>query len=149
MKKLLQTLFIVILIFIALVFAKNAIAKILIEKGVELATGLSLHIRSFSFNLLGKSDIHIQDFELENPRGFKDKVMMDLPEIYVDYDLGELLNRKIHIEQMRIHVREFVVEKNERGELNLDALKPTRSGASQPPCRQQRRRRSATLLCFV
>jgi len=46
-----------------------------------------------------------------------------MPEIYVDYDLPAIFKGKVHLEEMRLNMNEFVVVKNEKGELNLDALK--------------------------
>ena len=48
--------------------------------------------------------------------------MLDMSEIYVDYDLPAILGGKIHLRTVRINMSEFVVVKNAKGELNLDAL---------------------------
>ena len=56
-------------------------------------------------------------------QGFKDKLMVDLPEIYVDYNLGAIMGGKAHLEEVRLNLKEFIVVKNEAGELNLDSLR--------------------------
>lgn len=122
MKKL---LFIVIGILIGLIVLsvfKDVIAKVSVEKGVELVTGLRLRIQSFRVGLINTL-VGIKNFRLFNPKGFKDKIMLNMPEIYVDYNLPAIFKGKIHLEEMRINMEEFMVVKNENGELNLDSLK--------------------------
>jgi len=60
---------------------------------------------------------------LFNPAGFKDQTMLDMPEVYVHYNLPAIIKGKIHLIEARIYLREFVVVKNENGILNLDSLK--------------------------
>jgi hypothetical protein len=48
--------------------------------------------------------------------------MFDMPEVYVHYDLPSIIGGKIHLREMRLNMSEFIVVKNEKGELNLDAL---------------------------
>ena len=70
-----------------------------------------------------KSLIGINELQLHNPQEFEDKLMVDLPEIYVDYNLGAIMGGKVHLEEVRLHLKEFIVVKNEAGELNLDSLR--------------------------
>jgi len=122
MKKLLYIVLILAVVLVGLCFAKNIIAKIAIEKGVHVATGLQLKMQKFNLSLF-KTSVGIKGLQLFNPKEYPDKVMIDLPEIYVNYSLSELFKRKIHVEEIRIHLKEFVVVKNEAGELNLDSLR--------------------------
>jgi hypothetical protein len=43
--------------------------------------------------------------------------------IYVHYDLGSWAKDLIHLHEAKIHLKEFTVVKNDRGQLNIDALK--------------------------
>jgi hypothetical protein len=49
--------------------------------------------------------------------------MVDMPEIYVNYDLPAIIGGKIHLPEVRLALKEFVVVKNADGELNLNALR--------------------------
>ena len=89
-------------------------------------TGLKLSIRSMDVGVF-KSLIGINGLQLHNPEGFEDKLMIDLPEIYVDYNLGAFMKGKTHLEEARLHLKEFTVVKNEAGVLNLNALKVVKS----------------------
>lgn len=122
MKKVLKVIGIVLVLLILLSFVKNILAKTAISAGVRAITGLQLNIGSMNVGIL-RTLIGGRDLMLFNPPGFKDRLMIDMPEIYVDYDLGAFLRREVHLERVRLNLKEFVVVKNERGELNLDSLK--------------------------
>ena len=122
MKKLLVIIIGVLAVLIVLSFLKDVIVKTSVEKGVGLVTGLRLNIRSMNVSIL-RTLVGIKNLRLFNPEGFKDEIMLDMPEIYVDYNLPEIIKGKIHLEEMRLDLREFVVVKNEEGKLNLDSLK--------------------------
>ena len=85
-------------------------------------TGLKLSIKSMNIGILNTL-IGIKKLQLYNPPGFVDKLMVDLPEVYVDYDLGAFIKGKVHLEEVRLDLKEFSVIKNEKGELNLDSLR--------------------------
>jgi len=107
---------------IVLYFGKNIIAKKSLSAGVKVMTGLELSIKSMNVGILNTL-IGINGLQLFNPPGFVDELMVDLPEVYVDYDLGAFIKRKVHLEEVRLNLKEFSVIKNEKGELNLDSLR--------------------------
>ena len=113
---------IVFAVLIALFIAKNMIIKTSVTTGVKAVTGLKLKIRSMDVGVF-KSLMGINELQLYNPQGFEDKLMVDLPEIYVDYNLGAIMGGKVHLEEVRLNLKEFTVVKNEAGELNLDSLR--------------------------
>lgn len=122
MKKLINFLIILAVLAGVLLLAKNLIAKAAVENGVKLVTGLPLKMDKLDVSLT-KSYIGIEKLELQNPKGFAEKTMLDMPEIYIDYHLGDILGGNIHMEEIRIHMEKFVVVKNADGTLNLDSLK--------------------------
>jgi hypothetical protein len=122
MKKTVITILAVMLaVILAVGIAKDPIARISVEKGVEMATGLKLSIDTLNIGIL-KTVLEIKELKLFNPPGYEDKVMLDMPEIYVDYNLPAILGGKIHLRTLRINMSELVVVKNAKGELNLNAL---------------------------
>lgn len=122
MKKLLVIVVGIVAILLVLSFVKDIIVKASVEKGVEIVTGLRLNMASLNVGII-KTLVGIRDLRLFNPKGYKDKIMLEMPEIYLDYDLPAVMRGKIHLEELRIDMKEFVVVKNENGELNLDSLK--------------------------
>ncbi len=130
MKKIVPIIIIIIALPIASIFAKNMIAKTVVSTGVKAVTGLKLSMSSFNIGIF-RSAIDINNLRLFNPRQFEDKLMIDIPEIYVDYDLGALLKRKVHLEEVRLNLKEFTVVKNKEGKLNLDSLKAIKKESSK------------------
>lgn len=122
MKKIGIIAVILIALLVVISFSKDMIAKTGIEKGVEAVTGLKLRMGSLNVGII-KTIVGIRDLMLYNPKGYQDAVMLDMPEIFVDYDLPAIFNRKVHLEEMRIDLKEFTVVKNSSGGLNLDSLK--------------------------
>ncbi|OIO37576.1 MAG: hypothetical protein AUJ75_04030 [Candidatus Omnitrophica bacterium CG1_02_49_10] len=120
-KSYLRIAVIVLVSILVLSFVKDAAIKMAVEGGVRVVTGLKLGISSFKVGVIN-TRVSIKDMRLYNPNGFKDKVMLDMPEIYVNYRLFDTLGGTVHIEEARINLKEFTVVKNEKGELNLDSL---------------------------
>ena len=122
MKKVI-TLIIVLLIIGALLFVgKNLIAKTSVIRGVKTVTGLTLDMGSMNVGIRNTL-VSINNMKLYNPAGYTDKVMVDMPEIYIDYNLSSFLKRKAHLEEVRIDLKELTVIKDKKGKLNIDALK--------------------------
>lgn len=111
----------VVLALFILSGVKDFAIKVAVENGVEMVTGLQLKMQSFRAGLLN-TIVDIRGLKLFNPKSYEDRVMVDMPEIYVDYDLPAILGGTVHLKQMRVDLREFVVVKNRNGELNLNAL---------------------------
>lgn len=107
---------------IVISFAKDIIIKISVEKGVQAVTGLPLKMKGFKVGIV-RTLVDIKGLKLYNPKGYTDKLMLDMPEIYVDYHLLPIFKGKVHLQEMRIYLKEFVVVKNKNGEVNLDSLK--------------------------
>jgi len=122
MKKIVSLVVIVLAVLIVLSVAKNMIAKTAISAGVKAMTGLKLSIKSMNVGVF-RTLIGIKGLALHNPSGFPDKLMADLPEIYVDYDLGAFLQKKVHLEEVRLSLKELIIVKNDQGELNINSLK--------------------------
>lgn len=119
-------------------FIKDAIVKISVEKGVEIVTGLKMGIRSFNVGIF-RTAVNIRGLKLYNPAGFKDRVMLDMTQIYVRYDLPAIFGGTIHLPDARIDMKELIVVKNENGELNLNSLKVVSAGKKRQAQKSQER----------
>ncbi|MDD5450156.1 MAG: hypothetical protein PHO42_06160 [Candidatus Omnitrophica bacterium] len=122
MNRLVKILIIILAVIVLLAFTKDLLIKVAIERGAQMVTGLPLRIQHFRAGVINTL-IDMKGFMLSNPASFKDRVMLDAPEIYVRYDLLSIIKGTMHLPEVRIDIKEFVVVKNEKGELNLDALK--------------------------
>ena len=135
MKLIRKLIFALAVVLVIVIVGKNAIAKAAISTGVRAMTGLNLRIDKMSVKLLGSS-VGINGLRLHNPAGFSEKMMIDVPEIYVDYDPAALVAGRVHLEEVRLEIKEFLVIKNEKGALNINALKPVQEAEKtkgQPP----------------
>ena len=119
MKKL---IIIILILFAIIAVTKNFVTKIIISAGVQAITGLELNIKSVNIGIF-ETLIGIKGLEIFNPDGFEERLMADAPEIYADYNIGSLLKKKVHFSEIRLDLKELVVLKNKKGELNLDSLK--------------------------
>jgi len=129
MKRVLYIAVAVLVILFVLSFFKDMVVKVSVEKGVEMITGLKMGIRGFNIGLL-KTAVRIKGLKIYNPGGYKERVMLDMPEIYVDYDLPAAFKGMIHLEDALLDMKELVVVKNEKGELNLNSLNVVKSKKS-------------------
>ncbi|MFY9402766.1 MAG: AsmA family protein [Candidatus Omnitrophota bacterium] len=123
MKGARKVLIIALVIALGVLLFRNIIAKIAIENGVQFATGLKLRMDSFNIGIF-RSKINIAGLRLYNPKGFEDKVMLDIPNIYIDYNLPAILKGKVYLQEVRFNLKEFTVVKNKEGRVNLNYLKP-------------------------
>ena len=122
LMRLLSIFGVLLTLLILLFLGRNIIIKTAVEKAVEVITGL--HLKMGSFNLgLYKSVVRITDLKIYNPPGYQDPVMLEVPEIFVNYNLPDIFKKKIHIQQMKINLKEFVVVRNDKKELNLQHIK--------------------------
>lgn len=135
MKKILIVLLIVLIVIVGAGMAKDSIAKSAVEGVAHAVTGLKLKMRSLNIGLLN-SRIQISGLRLHNPSTFKDRVMFDIPEIYVDYELAALFKKQAHLEEVRLNLRELTIVKNAQGVTNLSALKPQEGPAQQQTAQQ-------------
>ncbi|MBU4313110.1 MAG: hypothetical protein KJ706_10410 [Candidatus Omnitrophica bacterium] len=122
MKKLIVVISAILVLFAFAAVTKNLAATLAISAGVRAVTGVKLNIKSVNIGVF-KTLVDIKGLEMFNPAGFEDMLMANAPEIYVDYNLGDLLRKKAHFEEVRFDLEELVVVKNKEGELNLDSLK--------------------------
>lgn len=126
----------IMLLVLAVVFiiflAKDVIIKIAVENGVGSVTGLKLRTGSFRVGIF-RPVVDIKNLRLLNPANFPDKTMIDMPEIYVKYNLPAIIGGKVYLPEVRLALKEFIVEKNSKGELNLDALKNVKEQKKTKP----------------
>ena len=129
MRKFLLVIVVLLVVLVAgVIFARNFLAKSIIEKAVEHVAGVDIKIDRVNLDLLN-TNIEVKGIELLNPRGFETRLLANVPELFIDYDLKALFFKKIHLYQVKLNLKELFVEKNELGELNIHS--PKKEKASQ------------------
>ena len=130
--KILRTVFLTFLVvLIVAVCLRNFLIRFGISQGIRAATGLSLTIESLDIGLL-KPVIEIKGLKLYNPPEFTDKVMVSIPEVYVQYSLKDLIQGYANLNEVQFELEQLTVVKNENG-LNLDTLTALKPPPGGPP----------------
>ena len=133
-KILIAVIILIIFLVIVLAIARNSIVKTAIIKGLEAAVGVEVKIQDVDIGLFN-SYATIKYLKVYNPAQFSDRLMADIPQIYLDYDLMGFFKNKVHLKKLKIEIKELSVVMNEKGKLNINSLavlllKP--SGAKPP-----------------
>ena len=121
-KRIIIILFVLIIIFFV---ARNFLIKVGVEQGVKAVTGLPLKVKSINVGVF-KTCLDIKELRLFNPEGYLEEVMMDIHEIYADYEFLPLLNKTIHIKESRLYLKELNIVKDREGRININSLKSLR-----------------------
>jgi uncharacterized protein involved in outer membrane biogenesis len=120
LKKVMWTIAIGLIVLVA---ARNMIGIWAITRGLKAATGVDIYVGGLDLGLSG-SHVGAKDIKILNPKGFTDKTMLSVPELYVEYDLGSFMSGHAHLKQLRVHVAELMIVKNIQGLVNVNALRP-------------------------
>ena len=122
MKRLRTLAVVVVTVLVGLAILKNGIAKFAVIHGVKAVAGLGVSIDSLDLGLL-TTRVSVKGVKVLNPKGFDEPVMVLMPELYVDYDVGAFLKGKTHLEVVRLNLNELTVVKNAEGLVNIQSLK--------------------------
>jgi uncharacterized protein involved in outer membrane biogenesis len=124
----------IIIVAVVLVLFRNQIIKAGAGATIKAISGVDMRIGSLNVGLF-RPAVQIKDLKLFNPGAFPEKLMMDMPELYVKYDLPAILKGSVHLSELKINLKEFVVVKTVKGEINvnsLQALQPKQGGGKPP-----------------
>lgn len=134
MKKAYIVLIVIAASIVALSFFKDLIIKTAVTMTATRVLGTPVHIDGMSVGFI-KQSVRIKGLRVDNPPGFPSGVLMDIPEIGVDYDLPAILKGNLHLRQLILNLKELNVIRNPDGKLNVDALKvviPPKSEKNTP-----------------
>ena len=136
MKKVMDLLLVLVIAVAALVLARNVIVKAAVENGVRAVTGMPMTIKKLDLGLT-QPYFDIEGLVVKNPAGFHGTTLVEIPKIFVAYDLQSILKGKIHLTDLEFDLKQFSVVKNEKGRLNLDSLKALQ-GQRSPQAAQKK-----------
>lgn len=131
MKKIISILIITMLGLSVFLIAKDRLIKSAVSVAASKVIGAKVRIDGFSLGIL-RPAVRIKGFKLYNPPGFPEEVFVDIPKINVEYDIGALLKKKIHLPSVEFELSEVAVTKNKEGKLNIDELAVTREEEKKP-----------------
>lgn len=130
MKAVGRILFILVLILGALFLLKDIIVKNAVTVGTQAVTGMKLDIERLNLSV-SKALIDIQGIKLHNPGHYPDPVMVNIPSVYVDVDLQKAIKGNIHVEALKLYLKEFIIVKNKNGKVNINELKAVADSKSK------------------
>lgn len=133
MKKIIVGFIVVLILGLTLViFNRNLLARFIIVSGIKKTCGLGVNIGSLT---IGLPNVSISELKIYNPPGFKDRLLADIPEVYVDFDLPAFFKNQVHLGKLNLEIKELAVILNEEGKLNVNslALLIPKPGAGKPP----------------
>ncbi len=114
------------------IFNRNILARFIIVHGIKKVCGLGVNIQSLN---IGLPNVSITGLKIYNPSGFKDRLLADIPEIYVNFDLPAFFKGQVHLGKLKLEIKELNVVSNEKGKQNVNslALLAPKSGGGKPP----------------
>jgi hypothetical protein len=113
--------FLLLLVIGAIVF-KNPLLKTVARWNIKSSTGLDSSIGHFDLDLTG-SRLRITGFRIYNNPAFGSSLLVDIPELYLQFDPQEASQGKLRFKEIRFNLAEANVVRNKNGITNLDALK--------------------------
>ncbi|MDW8343985.1 MAG: AsmA family protein [Verrucomicrobiae bacterium] len=112
---------------VVLFFARNWLARHIVQTAVKQVTGLPLQVASVHVDLM-RSQLDVRGIRLQNPPDFPETRFVDMPRLSVNYSLPSLLTGRKHVRKIHIEIDQLVLVKNQRGESNVQKLRGVRSG---------------------
>ncbi|OIO36506.1 MAG: hypothetical protein AUJ74_02110 [Candidatus Omnitrophica bacterium CG1_02_44_16] len=110
-----------ILVILFFVF-REPILKVVARMTVSHVTGFGVDIDRLKIGIF-RPVIDIKGVKVNNPADYSDRVMLDLPQLYVRYAPSEILKGNIDISELIVTLKEFTVIKNKDGTTNVGELK--------------------------
>ena len=126
MNKIIKIVIVALAIFVGLGVVKNGFTQMVLSGALSKAAHVPVHIGSTHVQLLATT-IDLKNIRINNPRSFPEKLMLSAPEVYISFDLPGLFKGLAHFREVKLNLKEIVVIKNASGELNINALKPSKN----------------------
>lgn len=107
--------------------AKDALVNVGVRGAIQALTGLKIQMSYIHVHLTTRVVV-VKDLLVLSPAGFQEPTIIDLPEILGDYKRRSFFSDRLHLEKLRINLRELVIERNQQGVLNIDAIPVVQAG---------------------
>jgi hypothetical protein len=115
-------IFLAFLFVVILLVFRESILKSAVQMTVSHITGFGVDLDSLKVGIF-RPVVDIRGLRVNNPADYSDRVMLDMPQLYVRYSLSEILKGKVDISELTVTLKEFSVIKNADGTTNVGELK--------------------------
>lgn len=131
-------LVLIVLVIVIAVIARNALVVHIAPPVIQRTLGVPVSLSAARINLL-QSSIGIEGVHAGNPQDFPPDTMLNMPELYLEYDLGAFLRDTIHLPSVRLHIDTVTVVQKD-GKVNLLALIPPPGEPEEKPDKPRTKR---------
>lgn len=121
MKKIIFIFAALIICFIALSAAKDRIIKYAVKIAATRLVGAPVAIDGFRLDMR-RGALRIEGLRVYQPKGFPEGILLDIPLINAECDMGELFKGRIALPLIELDLRELVVVVDREGKMSVDAL---------------------------
>ncbi|OIO37679.1 MAG: hypothetical protein AUJ72_04035 [Candidatus Omnitrophica bacterium CG1_02_46_14] len=125
MNRILKLAIMTIVLFYGFQFFKNGLTQSILSGAISKGVHSPVHIGGVNLQLISTT-IDLKNIQILNPSSFPEKLMLDAPEIYISFDFPGVFKGLAHFKEVKLNLKEIVVVKNSKGELNINALKPAK-----------------------
>jgi len=125
-----KTFFLIVLIGVLSILARNSIGIWLTQRSLQNLTGAPSSVDSLQIDLL-QPHVVAKDIVIRNPKGaFQEPVAIKINRLEMNYDVVSMRRFEPYFHQMILDVYEINVVRNKKGELNLEWIASKNSNAS-------------------
>jgi hypothetical protein len=125
MKKTLRWLIAVFAVLLGLtligLLCRDSLFKLAARKSVQACTGLRVEIAKLKTGLRTAA-IEMQGFKLHNYPEFGDSVLLDVPDLLVEFDSELASQGKLRFKQLRVNLAELNVIRDAAGRWNIEKV---------------------------
>ena len=116
-----RLLILIIVLAVAAVLLMDTCAKALMEARIRSQSGMDVRIGRVEIGLVSPT-FRMEGFKLYNPAEFGGSVLMEIPELYMEYDRDAASRQELHFKLVRLNISQINVVRNAQGRTNLEGL---------------------------
>ena len=116
-----RLLVLALVLVIGLVLLKDTLIKEFTQRRIQRETGLQVRIGAMQTALFN-STVSIQDLVIYNPAEFGGGPFLDVPDLHLQYDYGNVGTDGFKLKLLRLDVRELSIVENNEGQTNILAI---------------------------
>jgi len=116
-----RLLLLAIVLLVAFILLVDTMAKALTERAIKKQTGLDVSIGRMEVGLLNPK-VHLENVVLYDYPEFGGAPMLNLPELHIEYKLGELMAGRMHLTLLRLNLAEIHFVEGKDGRMNFNVL---------------------------
>jgi hypothetical protein len=113
-----RSLVLAIVLAVGLLLLKDTIARNLAETRIRQETGFDVKIEKLEFSLFAPV-IRVENLVLYNPPEFGGSRMLDISDLHLEYDRGELPFQRVRLKFVRLSIQELHIVESQQGRTNL------------------------------